>query len=760
MTNQATPTKHQQARTKPPDPSPPAGKRDASLKGSFAPPFSSPESLPGEPSPAEVPEQRLLISSLLGKLETYLDREALADVYRAYLYAAEAHEDQIRRSGEPYIYHPIAVAAILAEMRMDSRTVMGAILHDVIEDTTISRAQLAGEFGEDVAHLVDGVSKISQLEEDQKLNAEAESLRKMLMAMAHDIRVILIKLADRLHNMRTLGSLKPEKRRRIARQTLDIFAPIANRLGMRELTQQLEDLSFKNLYPKRYAAIEQEMARQKRGRMPVIEKLCENIDQHLREKGIEAVVEGREKNVYSIYRKMRAKHLTMAQLQDIFGVRVIVDTEDDCYRALGVIHHIYKPRPASFKDYIAIPKVNGYQSLHTVVFGPFGQTAEVQIRTRKMHHVAESGVASHWLYKTDTEEDQAPQQLAQKWLNGFLDTQGKIGDSAEFLEYLKADLFPDKVYVFTPMGEIIRLPRGATALDFAYAVHSDVGNRCVAARINRELVPLHTVLRNGNHVEIVTSPSARPLPSWLNYVVTSKARSSIRGFLKHQQDEEALALGKELLQKSLSALGYLHDPIPTSDKIELLKKLRLDSWNNLLQDIGFGRRLPNLVAQQVLAGEGEEGKEQGEAKPLLIRGSERLLVNYAKCCHPIPGDRIIGFLTTGRGLVIHTTGCPNTREFRKQPDKWLPIDWAEDIDAAFQVRILVETTNRPGVLGRLASIIAEQKSNINNVSMDEHDRYQSTIHFVIEVRDRKHLAAIMRQLHADPAVIRLSRQKG
>ncbi|MEA3291661.1 MAG: bifunctional (p)ppGpp synthetase/guanosine-3',5'-bis(diphosphate) 3'-pyrophosphohydrolase, partial [Pseudomonadota bacterium] len=694
----------------------------------------------------------MLISDLLGKLETYLDHEATADVYRAYLFGAEAHEDQTRRSGEPYIYHPIAVASILADMRMDSRTIMGAILHDVIEDTTISRDRLAGEFGEDVAHLVDGVSKISQLEENQKLNAEAESLRKMLMAMAQDIRVILIKLADRLHNMRTLGSLKPEKRRRISRQTMDIFAPIADRLGMRDLTLQLEDLSFRNLYPKRYAAIEKELVKQKRGRKPVIDKLCKNLRTHLKQMGIKATVTGREKNIFSIYRKMQSKRLSMEQLQDIFGVRVIVDTEDDCYRTLGIIHHLYKPRPANFKDYIAIPKVNGYQSLHTVVFGPFGQTVEVQIRTRNMHRVADSGVASHWLYKTDAEEERAPQQLAQKWLSSFLDTQDEVGDSAEFLEYLKADLFPDKVYVFTPRGDITRLPRGATALDFAYAVHSYVGNHCVGAQVNQRMVPLHAVLRNGNHVEILTSASARPLPSWLNYVVTSKARSSIRGFLKHQQGQEALELGRELLDKSLQDFGYSHERIPTDDKIDLLEQLRLEDWTVLLQDIGFGRRLPNMVAQQLLAKERPEDAQDGKQTPLMIRGSERLLVNYAKCCYPIPGDRIIGFLTTGRGLVVHTADCPNTHEFRKQPDKWLHIDWAEDIQGSFEVKIVVESRNRPGVLGRLASIIAEQKSNINSVSMDEQDRYHSTIHFVIEAENRKHLADIMRTLHTDNSV--------
>ncbi len=603
------------------------------------------------------------LNQLLEDLGAYLDPQAVANIRDACRFGADAHEGQTRESGEAYIHHPLAVARILGEMRMDSRTIIAAVLHDVVEDTAITLAQLAERFGGDVAELVDGVSKVSQLEQEPgqkpQEHAEAASFRKMFMATAKDIRVIIIKLADRLHNMRTLGSLREAKKRRVAWQTLEIYAPIANRLGMRDLAQKLEDLSLQSLYPKRYNAISKKLRSKKRGRKSVVSELCGRVQGELERAGIDARVYGREKDIYSIYRKMQQKKLLLRDVQDLNAIRVITQTRPQCYHALGDIHQLYKPRPESIKDYIAIPKVNGYQSLHTVVIDPFGQPVEVQIRSRAMHRVAEKGVASHWLYKTETTGEHAPQQLAQKWLSSFLESQQKFLDSGEFLEHLKADLFPDEVYVFTPKGDIKRLPRGATALDFSYAVHTDVGNRCIGARINQQMVPLHQTLNNGDHIEIITSRNARPLPTWLDYAVTSKARSSIRHFLNQQKDKESVKLGGKLLKQALHKQGYRRMRIASAHKVALLQHLHMADWNLLLRDIGFGKRLPTLVAKQLIA-ETRSDTEVGKHKPaaMTIEGTERLLVTHAQCCRPIPGDYIIGAMTSGRGLVVHSANCP------------------------------------------------------------------------------------------------------
>lgn len=707
------------------------------------------------------------IDELLRDLSGYLEPAAAAHIRAACEFAAEAHAGQTRQSGEAYINHPLAVARILGDMRMDSRTIIAAVLHDVVEDTECSVAQLATRFGDDVAALVDGVSKVSLLEQEtrreSKQQAEAASFRKMFMATAKDIRVIIIKLSDRLHNMRTLESLREEKRRRVAKQTLEIYAPIANRLGMRDLAQSLEELSLRELYPKRYDAIVKKLDGKKRGRKPVVKQTCEQLRAELQRAGIAAQVDGREKDIYSIYRKMKQKKLALRDVQDINAIRVITADRAQCYAALGVIHGCYKPRPESFKDYIAIPKVNGYQSLHTVVIGPFGQSVEVQIRSRAMHRVAEKGVASHWLYKTDTTGEHAPQELAQKWLSSFLESQNQFMDSGEFLEHLKADLFPDEVYVFTPKGDIKRLPRGATALDFSYSVHTDVGNRSVGARIDGQEVPLHRKLHNGNHVEIITARSARPLPSWLGFAVTSKSRSAIRHYLNQQQDKESVKLGRKLLKRALAKQGYRRLRIPSTHKVATLQYLKMQDWVQLLRELGFGKRLPDLVAMQMMNATQQGDKaEAGQApdvqpEPITIEGTERLLVTHAGCCHPIPGDAIIGTMTGGSGLVVHRDTCPNSRALMRQPENYFPLAWSAATRGKFQVMLKMETRNRPGVLASVSNIIAGHESNINNLQVDARHDHTSAMSFIIEVTGRKHLADIMRQLRAEESVISLER---
>lgn len=700
-------------------------------------------------------EGRLLISDLLAIVEQYLDSQEVKAIYEAYLFGAEAHDGQVRHSGEAYIFHPLSVARILADIRLDSRSIMAALLHDVIEDTPTAKGELSTRFGKDVAQLVDGVSKIDQIEFESREHAEAENFRKMLLAMAQDIRVILIKLADRIHNMRTLGALKADKRKRIATQTLDIFAPIANRLGMRMWTQELEDLSFCNLYPKRYNTIRKELDKRRGNHRAIIEKTTAKIESELDEVGLEGAVEGREKNIYSVYRKMRSRRVPMSEMRDIFAIRVIVRTVDDCYRALGVIHNTYKPVPGKFKDYIAIPKANGYQSLHTLLFGTFGQSIEVQIRSTDMHRTAETGVASHWRYKTGKGKSGAPMP-AHHWLMDLLDTQKQAGNPSEFLEHLKVDLYPDEVYVFTPHGDIKKLPKGSSALDFAYAVHSDVGNHCIGARVNNEPVPLHHTVSNGDHVEALTARSAIPTPLWLNYVVTAKARAAIRDFLKHQQEGDASKLGRQLLERALKALG-LTTRLRTDQKIQLLKHIGLEDWNELLTDIGMGRRLPMIVARQLLP---DSSGPISHEEPLPIRGVEGMSVSYARCCRPIPGDSIVGLFSRGRGIVIHRPICPNAREQSKRPDTWVGVEWSTELKTTFEADIRLEVINRRGVFAALAAVIAEEDSNINHVLVTARDDRNSAIRFTIEVSDRKHLARIIRRLRARRSVIRVSRSRG
>ena len=708
-----------------------------------------------------VPQERVLISQLLDATKKYLDSDAQTSIYDAYLFGAIAHQDQTRKSGEAYIHHPLAVALILANMQIDSRTLIAAILHDVLEDTVISRKELAEEFGEDIAHLVDGVSKITQISSDNAQHAEAESFRKMLLAMAKDVRVILIKLADRLHNMHTLEHLPVEKRKRIARQTLDIYAPIANRLGMRELTADLEDLCFKALYPVRYKAISDRLISDTRGRKPIESQIKMRLQERMEKLGIEnAKVAARKKRVYSIYQKVKLRGVSVKSQKDIHGIRIIVNSRDDCYRVLGVVHQEYTPMLHTVKDYIGMPKSNGYQSLHTVVIGPHGLPVEVQIRTVEMDRVAETGVASHWMYKSiGKDKRKPPQQIVKKWLDSFLDMQGQVGDAGHFMEHLRAEMYPDKLFVFTSKGEIKRLPVGATAVDFAYSVHSAVGNRCIGCKINGEVSALNTVLDSGNRVEIITSRNGRPLPSWLNFVVTSKARTSIRQFLSQQQDKEAISLGRRLLTKALRDSGYTRNRIASENKVKLLELFKLKDWNNLLADIGFGKRLPLMVAQQLISMTELGGHKirVGSTSRLSIRGTENLLIQYANCCYPVPGDNIIGVFVVDRGMVVHRDNCPNTKRDRKRIDRWLHLDWGLQIKGKFKSKLRIVVNNTPGVLAQIAQLIAEEGSNITKVEMPNEEKNLAHMEFEIEVNNRDHLNKIMFALGESEFVFELER---
>jgi RelA/SpoT family (p)ppGpp synthetase len=716
------------------------------------------------PDLARMDEHRYLISDLCTYLESYLSTEQVAEIYRAYLFGAEAHEGQRRKSGEPYIYHPVAVARILAEMRMDANCLIAAILHDVIEDTPVAKEQVAAAFGEEVADLVDGVSKLSQIDFESRAEAQAASLQKMLLAMTRDIRVILIKLADRLHNMRTLGSMRPESRRRISRETLDIFAPIAYRLGINRIRVELEELGFAHHWPWRHGVLERAVHQASGAHSELLDTVETALKRRLTEEDIPGVVEGRRKNLYSIYRKMRDKHRPFSEVVDVFGFRVTVDRIDTCYRVLGQVHNLYKPVPGRFKDYIAIPKANGYQSLHTVLFGPQSIRVEIQIRTEQMQSNAESGIAAHWMYKSGSQTLGTPPVLAQEWLQNLLEMQRGAGNSVEFLEHVKVDLFPDEVYVFTPKGRILTLKRGATPVDFAYAIHSDVGNTCVAARIDRRLAPLSTPLRSGQTVEIITAPGARPNPAWLNFAVTGKARASIRGFLKNIKQFEAEALGRRLLNAEFAGLGMDLDQVDPIRIAAYLTDAGLPSSEALLADVGLGNRLPMLVARRLT---GPEGSEPTECIPadtdahhphrLAIRGTEGMVVSFARCCRPIPGDGVTALFSPGRGIVVHRSDCRNLGSLESKRDMRLDVEWAPELDGEFPVEIRVEVGNRRGALAIVAGAIAEQGCNIENVHSREKDGMTSALELLVAVRGRQHLARIMRRLRQIPLVMRIVR---
>jgi guanosine-3',5'-bis(diphosphate) 3'-pyrophosphohydrolase len=697
---------------------------------------------------------------LLRDASSYLKAEDVRQIQSAYEFSEAAHEGQFRRTGEPYISHPIEVAKILTQWHLDSQALTAALLHDVMEDTAVTKTQISDKFGRMVAELVDGVSKLDKIEFESQEQAQAENFRKMFLAMARDVRVILIKLADRLHNMRTLDVMQPKKRARIARETLEIYAPIANRLGLNALYQELEELSFQHLYPTRYRVLKKALEAQRGNRHEVVDKILNAIKQRLADSKIEAVVTGREKNLYSIYKKMQDKNLSFSKVLDIYAFRVIVKDPPACYLALGALHTLYKPIPGKFKDYIAIAKANGYQSLHTTLFGPFGSPIELQIRTQEMHRIAEAGVASHWLYKSTDAQLSELQRKTHQWLQSLLDMQSESADSVEFLEHLKVDLFPDEVYVFTPKGKIMALPHGATCVDFAYSVHTDIGNRCVAAKINYELVPLRSEIKNGDRVEIITAAHAKPNPAWLNYVVSAKARHHIRHFLKTMQYEESAQLGERLLVQALSALGTATRNVSAADWDRLLKETGAKSKQETLAEIGLGKQLAIVIARKLLP-PGSESKPLGSAGPVVIRGSEGMALQFAKCCHPIPGDPIIGFIKTGRGMMIHTHDCPVVAKTRKDPDKWLEVEWAPDTRKLFSVNIKLVVSNQTGVLAKVAAEIAENGSNIENVSLEPGDSSAYTIiHFTLQVSNRLHLAHIMRGLRRLPEVIRINRLKG
>jgi guanosine-3',5'-bis(diphosphate) 3'-pyrophosphohydrolase len=695
------------------------------------------------------------ISQLIAKLETYLPAEEIERVEEAYEFAHEAHKGQRRRSGEPYITHPVAVAGLLADLRLDSQTLIAAILHDVMEDTPTAKDEITVRFGAEVAELVDGVSKLDQIQFKSRAEAQAESFRKMLLAMVRDIRVIMVKLADRTHNMRTLGAMPPAKRRAIARETLEIYAPIANRLGMYAIKRELEDLGFRALYPRRCKVIEAAVRQAKGNQKQFVGRIADSLKSALEKAGIEGAVEGREKDVYSIYQKMRRKKVSLNEIVDVYGFRIVVDSADTCYRTIGVVHSVYKPMPGRFKDYIAIPRVNGYQSLHTTLFGPNGTPIEVQIRTADMHSVAESGIAAHWQYKTSDGSSRSQSDDARKWLQQLIEIQ-QGGNSEEFLESVKVDLFPDKVYVFTPKGDIRRLPRGATCVDFAYAVHTGVGDRCVAAKVDRRLVPLRTPLRNGQTVEIITAKGATPNPAWVNFVVTAKARAAIRQYLKNLKRSEAVDLGRRLLNQALEEFSLNLRRIPDEALDALVQDLGLNERDDLFERVGLGERMAPLVARRLLP-EQPEGTVEGSSGPLAIAGTEGLVVSYARCCFPIPKDPILASLSSGRGVVIHRECCGNLASFRKYPEKWLPVTWQAGIDRLFHVEIRIDVTNRMGVLAQVAAAISGTQTNIDRVSLLERDSDTSTLVFEVLVRDRRQLASVMKAVRAMPEVLKVNR---
>ncbi|MCU7905792.1 MAG: bifunctional GTP diphosphokinase/guanosine-3',5'-bis pyrophosphate 3'-pyrophosphohydrolase [Candidatus Thiodiazotropha sp. (ex Epidulcina cf. delphinae)] len=708
---------------------------------------------------------RFLISDLCTCLEEYISPDHIREVYRAYLFGAEAHVGQHRKTGEPYIYHPVAVARILAGMRMDYKCLMAAILHDVIEDTPTAKEQLEDTFDSEIAELVDGVSKLSKIDFNSQAEAQAASLRKMLLAMTKDIRVILIKLSDRLHNMRTLGVMRPDKSRRIAKETLEIFAPIANRLGINSIRLDLEELGFAAYWPMRYRALKNAVTDARGHHRELVENVETAIRARLQQEDLHGQVFGRQKHLYSIYKKMVEKRLSFAEVVDVFACRIVVDSVDTCYRVMGAVHNLYKPMPGRFKDYIAIPKANGYQSLHTVLFGPQGIPIEIQIRTEEMDKLAESGIAAHWMYKTGEASGQWVKSRASDWLQNLLEMQQGVGDSMEFLEHVKVDLFPDEVYVFTPRGRIMVLSKGATVVDFAYSVHTDVGNTCVAARVDRRLVPLRTRLHNGQTVEIINAANAGPSPAWLNFVVTGKARANIRAYLKNLQAQEAVNLGKRLLERELNLLSLRLEQIDREQIAHILKELRLESLEMLLADIALGNHMPMLMARR-LAGEelvpSAPDASQQEALPsgvLAIKGTEGMVVNFAKCCRPIPGDAIVGVFNPGKGIVIHRQGCHNLGDYKKHGHKWIESEWASDVEGEFATMIRVESGNQRGVLASVASAISQQGSNIEHVGSEERDGLSSTLVFVITVKNRLHLARILRHVRSLPSVMRIVRVK-
>ncbi|MDN7739895.1 MULTISPECIES: RelA/SpoT family protein [Burkholderia] len=738
---------------------------DAVLEQSFRHLFG-PTATPEQPRKHGV----VSIAKLTAALAEYLPPEEIKEVKAAFHFSDEAHLGQYRQSGEPYITHPVAVAEICAGWKLDAQAVMAALLHDVMEDQGVMKSELAERFGPKVAELVDGLSKLDKMEFRSREEAQAENFRKMLLAMARDVRVILVKLADRLHNMRTLGAVPMEKRRRVARETLDIYAPIAHRLGLNNTYRELQDMSFANFNPHRYATLEKAVKAARGNRREVIGKILESAQRAVGEAKLEAEIMGREKTIYSIYRKMRDKQLSFSQVLDVYGFRVVVEHALECYTCIGALHALYKPVPGKFKDYIAIPKMNGYQSLHTTVVGPFGAPIEFQVRTRKMHEIAEAGVAAHWLYKNGGADLNDVQMRAHQWLKSLLDIQSEAGDSSEFLEHVKIDLFPDAVYVFTPKSKIMALPRGATALDFAYSVHSDLGNQCVAVKINNELLPLRTELKSGDIVEVITAPYSKPNPVWLGFVRTGKARSAIRHYLKTMRLNESVQLGERLVDQSLKGYGLSLAEIEPDVWDKLVQWTGNKSRQEIFADIGLGRRVPQVMAKRIevlMSGrDADDELARGDrpvhhAPPVAITGTEGMSVQLSACCRPIPGDSIMGYIGIGLGMAIHTTDCRVAQRIhRRDPGRWIDVAWAPQPGRLFDVTVKVLVKNTKGIFARVAADITSADANIVHIAMDEDLSHESTVlRFVIQVSDRVHLANVMRRVRTNPDVMRIMRER-
>ena len=703
------------------------------------------------------------IDSLADNLSSYLGKDQINNVRRAYYYAEQAHEGQFRHTGDAYVSHPLAVASILSEMHMDHQSLMAAMLHDVIEDTGVTKTAIKSQFGNTVADLVDGVSKLNKITFSSHAEAQAENFQKMAMAMAKDLRVILVKIADRLHNMRTLEVLTSDKRRRIGRETLDIYAPIANRLGMNNVRVEFEELCFTALYPMRARRISAAVKRVRGNRKEIVLQIQTSLEACLEREGLPGRTIGREKHLYSIYEKMRSKHKSFSEIMDVYAFRIVVSSVDACYRVLGAVHSLYKPVPGRFKDYIAIPKANGYQSLHTTLFGMHGVPIEIQIRTEEMEAMANNGIASHWLYKSSDDLPSTAHIRAREWVNGLLDIQKHAGNSLEFIENVKIDLFPDEIYVFTPKGTIFELPAGSTAVDFAYAIHTDVGSSCVACRISRRLAPLSEPLQSGQTVEIITAPGTQPNPAWLSFVITGKARSNIRHYLKNQKYSESVVLGRRLLNKALASFGSDLASVAEGKINAVLNQTSLKSLDQLLEEIGLGNRMSYLIAQR-LATHSDIALLENESKPeqqetLAIRGSEGMVMNYAKCCHPIPGDPIVGHISSGRGMVIHTDDCNNITEIRDNPEKCVAVSWDPNVEGEFSVELRVELENLRGIIATLATTITGAEANIEKISTVERDARFIIVNLSLNVRNRVHLAHVMKRVRLIKAVASVTRVK-
>jgi GTP diphosphokinase / guanosine-3',5'-bis(diphosphate) 3'-diphosphatase len=700
----------------------------------------------------------MTIDALAHNLNEYMGSAQVDLVRRSYFYAEQAHDGQYRLTGEEYVTHPLAVAQILREMHMDHQSLIAAMLHDVIEDTGITRDAIESQFGETVANLVDGVSKLNQIEFSTRAEAQAENFQKMALAMAKDIRVILVKMADRMHNMRTLEVLPPEKQKRIAKETLEIYAPIANRLGMHNIRLEFEEIGFTALYPLRSMRIDAAVKNVSGYRKELVTQVQSALDACLKREALPGSVIGREKHLYSIYKKMKEKRLSFREITDVFAFRIVTDEVDTCYRILGAVHNLYKPVPGKFKDYIAIPKVNGYQSLHTTLFGMHGVPIEIQIRTDEMDKMAGNGIAAHWLYKSSEDTPNNSHIRARQWVQDLLEMQQHAGNSLEFIEHVKTDLFPDEIYVFTPKGAILELPEGSTPVDFAYAVHTDVGNSCVACRINRKLAPLSEHLQSGQTVEIIASGS-HPNPAWLGFAVTGKARSNIRHFLKNQRRSEAIALGRRLLNKTLSSFGYHLSNIPKEKIGGLLEQTDFEVMDDLLEDIGLGNRMAYIVARRLIPS--EEGEEEFPVKAdessMAIRGAEGMLMNFAKCCHPIPGDSVVGYISAGRGMMVHRETCNNVAEIRNDPKKYVNLRWDPSVGGEFTVELRIELEHQRGTIATLANAISSAEANIEKIGTTDRDARFSIVSLTLSVRNRVHLAKVMRKVRLLKSVTRVSR---